>query len=434
MTVAQEKTDSLVSLDEVPVRRVHVLAAAAVLGGAFLDGYVLGIVSPVLTLVDHELALSAVSQGLLASSALIGVLVGGLFFGNLADRFGRRPVFAWNLASFVVLSLLQLVVADVWQLVAIRLALGLAVGVEYAVGSSVLAEFSRRKHRGVLLGGFEVAWIVGFIFAFIVGNLYQGDNWRLLLASSAVPALITFLLRLGLPESPLWLKARGRDAELAKVVERHFGAGVHVPSVELDENHPKLRELFTRTTWRPHLYAGLFWFCQVGPFFAIFTFLGPVIENLGVSDSTTADLWTNAIQLAGAVFGLFLLHWLTRRAFVISTFSIIFVTLLLLGLLPNAPLWVVAALIGAYMFIAPASNNIERVYPAEIFDTRLRATGVGFAAAFSRISAAGATYLLPLSIERFGTTVSLLILSIFPLFGLIVSVLWAPETKAKNLR
>ncbi|WP_258318160.1 MFS transporter, partial [Escherichia coli] len=78
--------------------------------------------------------------GLIASSALIGIFVGGLFFGNLADRFGRRPVFGWNLAAFILLSLMQLFVQDVWQLVALRLALGLAVGVEYAVGSSVLAE------------------------------------------------------------------------------------------------------------------------------------------------------------------------------------------------------------------------------------------------------------------------------------------------------
>lgn len=427
-------TSSPPSLDEAPLKFIHVLAAAAVLGGAALDGYVLGIVGPALSLASKELQLSALSQGLIAASALIGVFIGGLFFGNLADRHGRRPVFSWNLSAFVVLSVLQLFVGEVWHLVVLRLALGLAIGVEYAVGTAVLAEFSRRKGRGVLLGSFALAWQVGFTVAFLVGNIYQGDDWRFLLATSAVPALITYLLRLGLPETPMWLKARGRVGEAEAVVRKHFGSGFSIPDVTLEETHPSPRELFTRETWRPHLYSGFFWFCQVGPFFAIFTFVGPVFDSLGIQDATIVDIWLNSVQIIGAVFGLALLHWLSRRQFVISTFAIMFVVLLAIGLFPQSPLWLIVALFGAYMFIAPAANNIQYVYPAEIFDTRLRSTGVGFSAAFSRISAASATYLLPASLERFGVSTTLVIMSAFPLLGLILSIMWAPETKRKQLR
>lgn len=91
----------LVSLDDAPLKPVHLLAAAAV-----LDGYVLGIVGPSLALAGRELNLSAVSHGLIAASALIGVFIGGLFFGSLADRYGRRPVLSWNLAALVLLSIL----------------------------------------------------------------------------------------------------------------------------------------------------------------------------------------------------------------------------------------------------------------------------------------------------------------------------------------
>lgn len=94
-------------IDEAPLKSIHTVAAAAVLGGAILDGYVLGIVGPALRFANSELQLSALSQCLIASSALIGVFVGGMFFGNLADRYGRKPVFGWNLFSFIVLSLLQ---------------------------------------------------------------------------------------------------------------------------------------------------------------------------------------------------------------------------------------------------------------------------------------------------------------------------------------
>lgn len=422
------------SLDDAPLRPIHIVAAAAVLGGAGLDGYVLGIVGPALFLAKQEMALSALSQGFIASSALIGVFIGGLIFGNLADRFGRRPVFSWNLLSFVVLSVLQIFVQEVWQLVALRLALGLAIGVEYAVGTSVLAEFSRRKGRGVLLGSFSVGWQVGFTVAFVVGTLYKGGDWRLLLASSAIPAIIVFLIRMKLPETPMWLKAHGRDAEARAIVDRHFGPEYAIPEVQPETVHPSPKELLTSPNWKQHLYSGLFWFCQVGPFFAIFTFTGSVFEALGMHDQTLVSMILNILQIAGAVFGLFLLHWLSRRSFVIWTFAAMFVALLAIGLIPNAPLWLVVLMFAGYMFVAPAANNIEYVYPAEIFDTRLRSTGVGFSAAFSRISAASAVYLLPVTLEALGASVTMIIMAMFPLLGLILSIFWAPETKRKVLR
>ncbi len=174
-------------IDEAPLKPIHVIAAMACLGGAALDGYILGIIGPALSIISKgDLQLTVLSQGLIAASALIGVFIGGLLFGNLADRYGRKPVFSWNLAGFIVLSALQFFVQDIWQLVAIRLLLGLAIGIEYAVGSSVLAEFSRRKNRGVLLGSFTIAWQIGFTVAFILGSFYHGDNWRFLLGSGLI--------------------------------------------------------------------------------------------------------------------------------------------------------------------------------------------------------------------------------------------------------
>ena len=421
-------------IDEAPLKSIHIVAAVAVLGGAALDGYVLGIVGPALSIAKQELQLSALSQGLIASSALIGVFIGGLIFGNLADRYGRRPVFAWNLAAFIILSALQLFVQDVWQLVAIRLALGLAIGVEYAVGSSVLAEFSRRKNRGALLGCFGIGWQVGFTLAFTVGMFYQGDNWRLLLASSVVPAVITFVLRMTLPETPMWLKAQGRDEEARAVVNKHFGAEFAVPDIELHAKGASPSELFTAQTWRQTLYSGFFWFCQVGPFFGIFTFMMPVLVALGLDGRMSVDLSLNALQIAGAVFGVFLLHWMTRRGFVIWTFVIALLVFLLLGLFPNAPTWFLVGLFALYMFVGPAANAIQFVYPPEIFETHVRATGVGFSAAFSRISAAGVTFGLPWLLETFGFSGTVILMAGFPLLGLILSIMWAPETKGQHLR
>ena len=420
--------------DEAPLKSIHIIAALACLGGAALDGYVLGIVGPALAIANSELQLTALSQGLIASSALIGVFIGGLFFGNLADRYGRKSVFSWNLVAFIVLSVMQFFVQEVWQLVTIRLALGLAIGVEYAVGSSVLAEFSRRRNRGVLLGCFTIAWQIGFTVAFIIGVFYEGDNWRLLLASSVIPAVVTYLLRLRLPETPMWLQAAGRHAEARAIVDQHFGREYGIPDLEVESSATASpRELFRADTWRQTVYSGLFWFCQVGPFFAIFTFMQPLLDMMGLSGDQRVDLTLNAIQIAGVIFGVFMLHWMTRRGFVIWTFVIVLAIFLALGLFPGAPTWVVVGLFAIYMFIGPATNNIQFVYPPEIFDTHIRATGIGFSAAISRISAAGVTYLLPWLLQNFGLSKTIVMMAGFPLLGLVVSILWAPETKGKHL-
>lgn len=427
-------TSDKVLLDEARLMPIHIIAAIACLGGAALDGYILGIIGPAVALAKHELALTAMSQGMIACSALIGVFIGGLVFGNFADRYGRRPVFSWNLAAFIVLSICQFFVQDIWQLVVIRLLLGLAIGVEYAVGSTVLAEFSRRKNRGALLGGFTIAWQIGFTAAFIIGSFYEGDNWRMLLGSSVIPAILVYVFRQFLPETPLWLKAKGRDAEARAIVDKHFGAQYAIPDVDVSQKSASLCELFKRDTWRQSLYSGLFWFCQVGPFFAIFTFMVPVLETLGLHNDHRVDLSLNAIQIVGVIFGVFMVHRMTRRGFVSWTFVAVLVIFLLLGLFPHAPTWFVVGLFATYMFIGPAINNIQFVYPPEIFDTHIRATGIGFSAAFSRISAAGVTYLLPSLLQTFGFSTTLILMAGFPLLGLVVTLLWAPETKGKHLR
>ncbi|WP_029088261.1 MFS transporter [Brevibacterium album] len=423
-----------ISVEDAPVNRLVVLVAIGAFGGIFVDGYILGVIGGAVGPAGEELGLSALDQGLIAASALIGIFVSGMFFGRIADRFGRKRVFFWNLVGFVVVSLAQLFVVGTWDLVALRLLLGLLIGVEYAVGTALLAEFTPRLKRSVFLGSIAPFWFVGFIAAFVVAHFWPADQWRLLLATSAVPAFITLLIRFAIPESPRWLQSRGRDAEAQEIVTRHFGEQYALPEVVggTDEE-TSLRSFFRDNDWRRVLYSGLFWFCQVGPLFAIFTFIGPVLDSLGLGGGFSADLVMNGLQLAGAAVGLWLLWALPRRTFVISTFAVITALLLYLGLWPDQPLMLTLVVFGAFVLIITASNSIQYVYPPEMFPTRYRSTGVGFAAAISRVGAASATYLFPFTLETMGVTTTLLIAAVFPAVGLAASFLWAPETKFASL-
>ena len=421
------------SMDNAKWNKLHTLAVVCTLGGTALDGYILGVVGDSIVAATGEMHFSPVAQGLIAASALIGIFIGGMFFGRAADKWGRKIVFQWNLVAFVVLSVLQLFAVGTVDLVIYRILLGLAIGAEYAVGAALLSEFVPARTRAALLSTLQVTWFVGFVSANFVARAWAGHDWRMVLASSAIPALAIAIARRWLPESPRWLQTVGREAEAQAIVDKHFPAGTTLPPVEVTEDAGRFSELFTKEHRKTTIYGGIFWACQVGPLFAIFTFITPVLDGIGLPTGFWRDFIMNMLQLAGAAVFVWVLAATKRRFFAISTFATVLVALLVIGLFPNAPIGLLAVAIGVYLFIASGASNLQFVYPSEMFPTRLRTSGVGFSASMSRVGAALATYLLPVLIATFGTTASLLMLAIFPVIGLIGSVLWAPETSGRAI-
>lgn len=420
-------------MDDAKWNKLHSLAAFCTLGGTALDGYILGIVIDPLIIAKNELHFNALTTGLVGASALIGIFVGGLFLGRAADRWGRRVVFRWNLVAFVLLSLLQLFTISAWDLTIYRVLLGVAIGVEYAVGAALLSEFVPKRPRAALLATLQAAWFVGFVGANFIGRAWAADNWRMVLASSAIPAIAVAIARTWLPESPRWLASQGRVDEAQAILSKHFPEGTTLPPIEQNPEKGSFLELFRPEHRTRTIYAGIFWACQVGPLFAIFTFITPVLDGVGLPQGFERDFIMNMLQLAGAIIFIWVVAKTKRRTLAISTFAILLGSLLILGIFPNATLWILAVATGLFLFVVSGASNLQFVYPSEMFETRLRTSGVGFSASMSRVGAALATFLLPLCIEVIGVNNSMLLLALFPLVGLIGSILWAPETSKKQL-
>lgn len=104
----------------------------------------------------------------------------------------------------------------------LRILIGIALGGDYAVGSTLLAEFAPRKYRGLLLSSLNVLWTIGYVLSNVVGY-YLGkmgpDSWRWMLVSAVVPAVIVLVMRIGTPESPRWLVKMGRNEEAREIVK-----------------------------------------------------------------------------------------------------------------------------------------------------------------------------------------------------------------------
>ncbi len=191
--------------DDAPLRPFHLRVAVASFGGVFSDGFGLGIIGIALAGAAPHLHLTPLWLGLLGGASLAGLFLGALLTGPCADRFGRRPVFAYNMLLLALCAGAQFFIESAAQLLALRLVIGFLLGTDYVVSKALLTEFTPRAFRGRVMSTLSVAWAGGYTCAYFIGYMLSDngpDAWRWMLACSALPCLLILPLRLTLPESP----------------------------------------------------------------------------------------------------------------------------------------------------------------------------------------------------------------------------------------
>lgn len=417
-------------------RRFLIRMVTVLIGGMVLDGYVLGIIGPVSGRMAEDLQLTAFWQGLIAAAALIGILIGSPIGGWAADKWGRKPIFMFDIGLFAIASGMQFFVDSPVLLIVVRLLMGIAIGTEYAVGWPLMAEFSPTHLRGRLMAAMGIAWYAGFMIAFVIGHLlneYTDLSWHFILGTSTFIAAALFLARLGMPESPRWLWSVGRKDE-ARVL-----AAKYMPNDALDDiQHEDVCKgsfgmLFSKQHWRSTLFISAFWFCAVTPYFAIATFADSVLNQYGLAGGLAGGVGLSALALAGVVITFLLIEKTGRRNLTVPPQWLCAVVLAVIGLWAGAPAPVVLTLFLVFSFFNAGYNTLTNVYPGEVLPTEIRGIGTGFAAAVSRVGAGIGIFLFPMSMESLGAGPTMLIAAGVALVGAALSQWLAPETRGKTL-
>ncbi|WP_086643860.1 MFS transporter [Acetobacter sp. DsW_063] len=415
-------------------RRVAISAA----GGQFSDGYSLGIIAIALDLAKQPLGLTSWWFGAIGAASLFGLFLGSLVSGSLSDRFGRRPVFTWGMLIFTLIAALQYFSSSAYELFVWRFLLGVALGADYVSCKAMVTEYASASRRGPLLSIMGIAWAAGYLCSFLAGYFIQagaGDAWRMALLSSALPALATFALRYGIPESPQWLARRGRGDEAQAIVVKCIGQNVGLP-VAVSPHSAKLvgyGNLFKQPLLKNLVVGCFFHTSQVVPFFALGTFLPIILSHLGVKDIYFGSIIYNVLMMIGAVAGWYVIDRLPRRTFLVQGFLL---TAALLGFLivwRTAPSYVTVLVFAVLGFVMAGAGILQFVYPPELFPTELRARGVGFEIACSRIGSAISTFLLPVVVDLYGIYASLGACMALSVLAAIICQIWAPETLRRNL-
>lgn len=437
-SVAPAAIATPVAYDDVPLGLFHWRVAAASTGGVFSDGFGLGIIGIALSLGAAQLELTPVWLGLLGGASLAGLFLGALVTGPVADQYGRRPIYASNMALLGGLSVLQFFVASGAQLLVLRLLIGFVLGTDYVVSKALLTEFTPRAFRGRILSLLSVAWAGGYTCAYFVGSALTdvgADPWRWMLLTSALPCIAILPLRITMPESPLWLADHGDAERAARVVRDKLGPGVTPPprSPPTLRDRGRWRQLVSRE-WRRRTFVGCAFFtCLVIPYFALGTFVARVLAALHVEGAYAGGRIYNLALLVGAVVGLAVVDRISRRRFLIGSFAIAATSLMALVAWEDLPPVLIVLLFAILAGVLSAASDLVYVYLPELFPTDLRASGIGLAIAVSRVGSAVSTFLLPVVVAAFGVRAALAACMVVLVFGGVVCLRWAPETRHVRL-
>ncbi|WP_406347502.1 MFS transporter [Streptomyces sp. NBC_00144] len=426
------------SLDTAQLNRFHVKLALVSSGGPFLDGYILGIIGIAMVQIQTQWRMSILWSGLIGASALIGVFVGGAVFGAVTDRIGRKLMFMIDLIAIIVCSVLQFFVTNEIELFVLRLLIGIAVGADYPIATSLVTEFAPKAWRAKLLGGLNAMWFVGATVAAFVGYvlLSSPDGWKWMLASSAIPAAVIVCARARIPESPRWLHSKGRTQEAVDVLRQTVAEHATLADLPEEEGAVPMRALLTGGYLKRVVFISVFWTCTIVTLFAIYAFGPQVLALFNLNGGDEANLGYGLINLfflIGNVVALLLVDRLGRRPVLIGGFAVSALGLLYLAVEPDSGLWMVAFAFAVYAVFNGGPSILEWIYPNELFPTEVRATAVGLCTGISRIGSAIGTFATPWSLASLGLSATMYIAAGIALVGALVSFFMAPETKNKDL-
>ena len=404
-------------MGRLPYTRQHTRVLFGSGTGWALDAMDVGLISFVGLAIATQWDLTRTEQSWLLSIGFVGMALGATFGGMLADRYGRRTVFALTLLVYGLATGASALVSGLAALLVLRFLVGIGLGAELPVASTLVSELSPTRIRGRMVVILESFWAVGWLLAALIGYFVvplSDDGWRWAFALGLVPALYAVVIRWGMPESPLFLERRGREAEAEQVV-RLFEESAGVPHEEsrpLPEAPPRTPGALWSSAYRVRT-IGIWavWFCVNFSYYGAFIWLPTLLyaQGFDLVRSFGYTLVITLAQLPGYALAAVLVEVWGRRA-TLATFLLgSAVSAVFFGL--SGEVWqIIAAGCAMSFFNLGAWGALYAVTP-EIYPTSVRASGAGAAAGFGRIASIVAPLLVPVILGTWGNA------ALFTLFG-----------------
>jgi putative MFS transporter len=405
-------------IDRLPVTRTQRRATVAVGLGLFFEFYEVFLTGVLSSVLVGEFGLSKAQLPLVLSSTFIGMFVGALVLGRLADRLGRRGAFLLNLAVYSVFSLLGAFSMSAVWLVTTRFLAGIGLGAELPLADTYLTDLLPARHRGRYIAwaytlGFIGVPVLGFLaHSLAMTTLFGVAGWRWMFVIGALGAFVVFLLRRGLPESPRWLESVGRTEEADRVVTQleNEARGLPAepvepapasPAVATNAAHPRSRPMQTGVrallvppyNKRTGMMAVFHIFQTIG-YYGFGTMVPLVLTAKGYPISESL-LFTGVTYLGypiGSALSLPVVERVERKYLVVAAGLLMAVFGVAFGFSNSMVLILVFGFL--YTAVSNVFSNAYHIYQAEIFPTHLRSTASSGTYALSRLATAAMPFVL----------------------------------------
>ncbi|WP_232548457.1 MFS transporter [Propioniciclava soli] len=402
--MAAEPTTTLTRserLDRLPFSRAHgKLLFGSGIGWA-LDAMDVGMISFVMAALAAHWQLSSTTLSWIGSIGFVGMALGASLGGLLADRIGRRQVFALTLLVYGLATGAAALSTSVAMLLALRFLVGLGLGGELPVASTLVSEYAPTRIRGRVVVALEAFWAVGWILAALIGYFLiptSPDGWRWALAIGLVPAAYALVVRWGLPESVRFLESKGRFAE-AEASVRTFEESAGVKSMPSPDLAPATKE-GTVSIWAPGLRRRTLalwtvWFCINLSYYGAFIWIPSLLHEQGFTlvRSFQFTLIITLAQLPGYAAAAWLIEVWGRRLTLAVFLAGSAMAAALFGFAATETMILVSGCLLSF-FNLGAWGALYAVGP-ELYPTSIRGAGTGAAAAFGRIASILAPLIVP---------------------------------------
>lgn len=394
------------------ISRNKLLSIAGV--GWMFDAMDVGILSFVIAALAAEWSLSPEQAGWIGSINSIGMAVGALVFGLLADKVGRKQIFMWTLVLFSLASGLSAFTTTLVAFMILRFFVGMGLGGELPVASTLVSESVEAKERGRVVVLLESFWAVGWLMAALIAYFIIPEwGWRVALILTAMPALYAIYLRWNLPDSPQFIVKA--EAKRRTIFEN-------------------IRDVWAKKYARSTLMLWVLWFAVVFSYYGMFLWLPSIMVGKGFDliKSFQYVLMMTLAQLPGYFSAAWIIEKVGRK-FVLATYLIgTAVSAFVFGNAETTAMLLISGMLLSFFNLG--AWGALYAYTPEQYPTIIRGTGTGMAAAVGRIGGIFGPLLVGVLLGRgyeIGTIFVVFCIAI--LIAVVVVLFLGKETKQLEL-
>ena len=435
-------------MERLPLSKVHKKIFILTAIGYLFDAFDIALLSFIMPALAKDLGLSPVQIGIAFSISFLGMFVGALSGGVIADHLGRLRVFKFTLLAFSVGTAATGFIQSYEALLFMRFLTGLGLGGEQPVVFTYVSEMMPSEYRGRLNGFAEALWGGGMLLAAGVAFfLVPAFGWRSAFFAGVLPAFLVWFLRRDIPESPRWFMIQNRpeaaEAQLVMLeqkIELELGAPLPQPKQMekiIMQTGNKIGILFRPLYAKRTVMLWLLWFCLMFGYWGLNTWLPTLLKQAGYSMYASIGyvFVMNLVWIPSGILGSYLADKVGRKKPIVVYLILAGITSLFYGwaLAEKLPAGIMLSCGALAVLFMAGAYSIVYAYTPENYPTEVRGTGTGLANSWGRIGA----MIAPTAVGFFYPLVGLyLTLSVvaagFVLAGLSVAFLGV-ETKGRNL-